>query len=332
MKLFNDEQQLVSVIMPTYNYGRFIGKAIESVLKQTYKNLELIIIDNYSDDDTEKIVTSYEDDRIKYSKYRNNGIIAASRNHGIKHSHGEYIAFLDSDDIWLPEKLDVQICHFRDNDVVAVSSKALLIRGDLISRSYFYSKNKYTDYTYREFLFCNCAPCSSTIVRKYILLNLKGFDERKEFQFIEDWELWLRVAQKGKFRVLEEPLLLYRIQSDKKASVAEISKRRFHVLEKHLQFAHITKSEINEAKANIDLSIALHLLRELDHKSQEYFIEALRYSSNFKTKLKIFVGYFFSMIPPGFLRALLFLFYHFRTLTYRKENSKLESIGAIPKQ
>ncbi|MBA7530747.1 UDP-Glc:alpha-D-GlcNAc-diphosphoundecaprenol beta-1,3-glucosyltransferase WfgD [subsurface metagenome] len=104
----NTKQPLISVVMPTYNHGRFIGDAINSVLNQTYRNLELIIIDNFSEDNTEKIVTSYKDDRIKYLKFKNNGVIASSRNYGIKHSRGEYIAFLDSDDVWLPEKLEKQ--------------------------------------------------------------------------------------------------------------------------------------------------------------------------------------------------------------------------------
>ena len=84
--VINTKQPLVSVIMPTHNHARFIGEAIDSVLNQTYKNFELIIIDNYSEDNKEKIVSSYKDDRIKYLKFKNNGIIATSRNYGIKHS------------------------------------------------------------------------------------------------------------------------------------------------------------------------------------------------------------------------------------------------------
>ena len=93
------ESNLVSVIMPTYNHALFISEAISSVLSQTYQNLELIIIDNYSQDETEKIVLGYakNDQRMRYEKFSNKGIIAASRNQGIRRARGEYIAFIDSD-------------------------------------------------------------------------------------------------------------------------------------------------------------------------------------------------------------------------------------------
>ena len=322
MKSINIANSLVSVVMPTYNHGIFVGKAIESVLNQTYKNFELIIIDNYSEDDTKKIVLGYEDVRIKYLKFRNKGIIAASRNHGIEHSHGEYVAFLDSDDIWLPEKLDMQVCHFEDKEVVAVSSKVLLNRGGMISRRFISIKNKYTDYGFRDFLFRNWAACSSTIVRKDILLNLKGFDERKEFLYIEDWELWLRVAQKGKFRVLEEPLVFYLVSDVKKWKEIELTKRHFYVLEKHVR--EISNSDINEAKAKITFLIAFKLILMFDPKSREYFAKALKYPSNMRTKLKISIGYFCSILPMGFLKVAPILFYRLRPLTYTSKKTDYE--------
>lgn len=120
MNLIDTKGPLVSIIMPTYNHARFIGEGIESVLNQTYKNFELIIIDNFSEDNTEEIVASYKDDRIKYLKFRNNGSTGVSRNYGIRHAKGEYIAFLDSDDFWLPEKLEEQVAVLRAYPQVAM--------------------------------------------------------------------------------------------------------------------------------------------------------------------------------------------------------------------
>ena len=126
------KQPLVSVVMPTYNYAQFIGDAIGSVLDQTYKNIELIIIDNYSDDNTEEIIASFNDTRIKYKKFRNNGIIAASRNIGISESRGKYIAFLDSDDMWKPAKIEKQIKLLEnDENVFLVYSRYAVIRNGL---------------------------------------------------------------------------------------------------------------------------------------------------------------------------------------------------------
>ena len=105
------EQSLVSVVMPTYNHAQYIGEAITSVLNQDYQNLELIIVDNFSEDNTEAIVNGFNDQRIQYYQFANNGIIAASRNYGITKASGEFIAFLDSDDIWKEGKLKKQTDH-----------------------------------------------------------------------------------------------------------------------------------------------------------------------------------------------------------------------------
>ena len=102
-------QPLVSVVMPTYNHAQFIKEAIESVLSQSYRNMELIVIDNYSQDNTRQIVESFGDPRIKYHQFANNGIIAASRNYGITQAQGEYVAFIDSDDVWFGDKLKLQM-------------------------------------------------------------------------------------------------------------------------------------------------------------------------------------------------------------------------------
>ena len=100
---------LVSVIMPTYNHGRYIGEAIDSVIAQSYSNWELIIVNNYSSDDTGTVVSSYTDTRISIFNFSNSGIVARSRNYGISIARGAYVAFLDSDDIWLPRKLELQL-------------------------------------------------------------------------------------------------------------------------------------------------------------------------------------------------------------------------------
>ena len=100
---------LVSVIIPTFNRSYCIKKAIESVLSQTFKDFELIIIDNYSNDNTEQIIYNYKNKKIIYKKFYNNGVIASSRNRGIKLSNSKYVAFLDSDDWWKKDKLKVSI-------------------------------------------------------------------------------------------------------------------------------------------------------------------------------------------------------------------------------
>ena len=106
---------LVSIIIPTYNHANFLGKALRSLLDQTFKNWEALVIDNQSSDGTNKIIKKFKDSRIKYFKISNKGIIAKSRNLGIKASKGKWIAFLDSDDWWTKNKLEVCVKNISRN-------------------------------------------------------------------------------------------------------------------------------------------------------------------------------------------------------------------------
>lgn len=108
--------ELVSIIMPTYNCGRFIAESIRSVLSQTYSNWKLIIVDDCSTDDTEKIVRSFDDPRIYYLRNKQNSGAALTRNKALRTARGRYIAFLDSDDLWHPDKLERQIAFMEKNN------------------------------------------------------------------------------------------------------------------------------------------------------------------------------------------------------------------------
>ena len=109
--------ELVSIIMPSYNTAKFISETIDSVLTQTYTNWELIIVDDCSTDNTDEVVKSFlSDDRIKYIKNEKNSGAAFSRNRALREAKGKWIAFLDSDDLWLPEKLEKQISFMKKND------------------------------------------------------------------------------------------------------------------------------------------------------------------------------------------------------------------------
>ena len=99
----------VSVIIPTFNREHLLKETMEYILNQTFKDFELIIVDNYSSDNTENAVKSYNDKRIRYFKNQNNGVIAVNRNFGIKKARGEFITFCDDDDLWLPQKLEKQL-------------------------------------------------------------------------------------------------------------------------------------------------------------------------------------------------------------------------------
>ena len=107
---------LVSIIMPSYNTGQYIAETIQSVISQTYQNWELIIVDDCSTDNTDEIVAKIRDERIRYFKNVNNSGAAVSRNKALREARGRWIAFLDSDDLWMPEKLEKQISFMKKND------------------------------------------------------------------------------------------------------------------------------------------------------------------------------------------------------------------------
>lgn len=106
---------LVSIIMPSWNTERFIAETIQSVIDQTYKNWELIIVDDCSSDNTDEVVASFKDERIKYLHNEKNSGAALTRNRALREAQGEWIAFLDSDDLWTPVKLEHQIRFMRKN-------------------------------------------------------------------------------------------------------------------------------------------------------------------------------------------------------------------------
>ena len=109
-------KDLISIITPTYNCAKFIGVTIESVMKQTYENWEMIIVDDASTDNTEEIVRRYDDKRIKYVKLEKNSGAAIARNKAMKLAQGKYMAFLDSDDIWKENKLEKQINFMEEHN------------------------------------------------------------------------------------------------------------------------------------------------------------------------------------------------------------------------
>jgi glycosyltransferase involved in cell wall biosynthesis len=302
---------LVSVIMPTYNHAEFIKDSIESVLNQSYKHLELIIIDNFSADDTERIVDSFinADRRIRYFKFSNHGIIAASRNFGIANSKGEYIAFLDSDDMWHCSKLENQLKHFTNDELVGVGSDAMLVSYTPYYRPVHWGRSKdgYVDYGYHSILNANPIMTSSVVVRKDALLAVGGFDENPDFRFIEDWELWLRMARLGRFRVLGKQFLVYRVFSEKSRDRVDVSKRLFKVLEKHLELGYIANQDSREPRARINLSIANRSLELGDPACRQYYFRALQGSSALKMKASI--GYFLSLLPRVLRQAVRFILY-----------------------
>ena len=188
---------LVSVIIPTFNRSHLLKRAINSILSQKYNSYEIIVIDNYSLDQTVDMVNSYNDHRIKLIKFKNNGNIAASRNIGIKEAKGEWIAFLDSDDWWHQDKLEYikKYMNYK-NDFIYHKLKIIREKNNYFFNKNFLETNKlYTPKLINLLLYGNVINNSSVIVRKKILDKVGGISEKKDYITAEDYHTWLRISQ-----------------------------------------------------------------------------------------------------------------------------------------
>lgn len=201
---------LVSVVIPTYNHGRYLGRALKSVLDQTYTNWEAIVIDNHSTDNTDEVMASFSDSRISYLKINNNGLIAASRNTGIQAAKGEWIAFLDSDDTWYPEKLKWCInCLENGADLVA---HGLKIIGESSGFIYCGPKHRATFNSLLEK--GTCITISATVIRKSVLDGVGNFSENAAINTSEDYHLWIKLARENvSMRFTNEILGEYRVHA-----------------------------------------------------------------------------------------------------------------------
>ncbi len=203
---------LVSVVITCYNYGKYLSGCLESVLAQTYRNIEIIVVNDGSTDITEEVINKYlPDPRIRYVKQENSGQ-ARAKNVGIKNSSGEFIAFLDADDIWRKDKLEKQMPYFSNSSVGVVYSIAKYI--DENGSPFAYTlESKYlrpqsgsvTENLYLD----NFIPFSSAVVRSKCFEEGYLFDESIKMGI--DWDLWLRISVNYMFELVDEPLLNYRI-------------------------------------------------------------------------------------------------------------------------
>lgn len=196
-----------SVIIPAYNCADYISEAIDSVLAQTYTDYEIIVVDDGSTDSTTEILNNYSG-QIKIHKQSNAGVSVA-RNAGAQLADGEYLAFLDSDDIWLENKLQKQSEKISSGFEICYSNKYNFGEiGDLpqIQTDVFHMPE---GFIYEHLLLGNVVTTSSVVMNKKTFESLGGFDTN--LTHCEDWDLWLKAAEKFHFGVDLEPLLKYRV-------------------------------------------------------------------------------------------------------------------------
>jgi len=198
----------VSVVIATYNYGRFLGRALDSVLTQTFSDYEVIVVDDGSTDDTPSVIKPYlEGHPISYHRVEHIGVSAA-KNHGMRQVRGRYVAFLDSDDQWAAEKLERQLSLFGSDPTTGlVYTRRMVI--DPEDRFLRVDQGQLHRGNVLNQLFLNNFVCySSAMVRREVLNKVGLLDE--SIVIPSDFDLWLRIALHYRFDYLDEPLTLYR--------------------------------------------------------------------------------------------------------------------------
>ena len=205
-----NNQPLVSIIMNCYNGENFLHESIKSVLSQTYENWELIFWDNRSNDKSAEIFKSYNDKRFKYYYTSKHTLLSEARNEAIKRASGEFIAFLDTDDFWEKDKLELQMPLFDDLKVGVVYGNVFCINEKLNTKKIFLKSKKPKGFILEELLKNYCTSLASLVIRKSFLNNYQpAFDH--SFHIVGDFDLVIRMSVKYKFDCIEKPIASYRI-------------------------------------------------------------------------------------------------------------------------
>ncbi len=202
------ENPRVSVIIPTYNREKLILKALDSIFRQTFQDFEVLIIDDASTDNTEQVIRDLDHPQLRYFRLDKNGGQCIARNYGATKANGEFIAFLDSDDEWLPDKLERQLELFEKGSDRLGAIYGFTYQTDVIRNETILSdKGYYRGQIHDKFLQGFCPPTPSLfLVRKRALESVEGFDE-KLVTFV-DLDLWMRISEKHEFDYVEAPVII----------------------------------------------------------------------------------------------------------------------------
>lgn len=295
----------VTVIIPTYNYASFIGNAIKSVLAQTCKDWDIIVMDDGSTDNTKAVVEKFVREypgRIFYHVQKNQGS-GAARNNAIRLATGEYIAFLDADDLWLPGKLEHQMKLFQnDPQLTLVYSNAYLVRKGRILGAYIRPDDKcrINEDLFYNLLLRNFIPFASTVVKRSVFDEHLWFDET--LYSAQDFEWLMRVIRRHKAGYVDKCLVRYRMHTANVSNRLDIRhKNNLTIIDRNLslypemaqKLGHRLKVRLAEQHYSYGYTLfAAQRMRE----AREQFAEAIFFSPFYSATLYAYV--LLTFCPP----------------------------------
>lgn len=286
----------VSIIIPSYNNALLLKRTIESLIKQTYENWEAIIVDNSSTDNTEYVVNRFNDNRLNFYTVKNNGIIAFSRNYGIKKSKADILAFLDSDDWWCSDKLEISLKYLTKYDFVYHDLYIRYQDIETINKK-SKSKNLYFNSFKQLLINGNCIPNSSVVVKKSKIKEIGYIDESVEKYSWEDYDAWLKLAQINiKFKRISKVLGYYWIGSNNITNDIQIKNNIKN-------FLSIYKKQLLKSGITTEPWWCSYLLgitysnKNLFHESNKYFLNSIKKTFNInlisKSLIRIILNYYY---------------------------------------
>lgn len=290
----------ISIIVPVYNAEHTILETVVSVQQQSFSDFELILIDDGSTDRTLEQLNTVKDPRISIFPYQNGGVSVA-RNRGIAHAAGEFIAFLDHDDLWTPDKLELQLTALQQNPEAGVAYSwtcNMSQEGEFFEAGHSPS---FTGNVYAELLRSNfIANGSNLLIRRQAIESVEGFDPT--LAYCADWDFYLRLASRWHFVVVPKPQILYRQTSGSMSSKIDLlEKESLFVIEKTFQsapselqalkhqslaimyqylagmyLADVTNlHEVKQASQKLQMAIRLYPQLLLDRLTQRYVMKCL---------------------------------------------------------
>ena len=252
---------MVSVIVPTFNRAGFLREALTSILNQTYSNLEIIVIDDDSDDNTYETVLELNSEKISYYKQKKIGIIGKLRNIGIKKSKYDIIAFCDDDDIWEPEKLEKQLKFIDKYDLVCSNAKVINSYGEHVNNKKLIVNEKSKELDLYSLILGNIIITSTVILKKDKLDKTGLFDEDKKYYCSEDYDLWLRYASGNKVFFMNDELILYREHLSNSNNYFHRKKMLENVLEILDSYSHNNDRKMYNYVSAGKLSVKISLMK-----------------------------------------------------------------------
>ena len=292
------KEQLVSIIMNCYNSEKYLNDSIVSVINQNYTNWELIFWDNLSTDKSSQIISKYKDKRIRYYLSKKHTSLGQARNNAIKKAKGEFIAFLDCDDIWLSEKLKHQIPLFCDPEVGIVICNSIFFNSKNNEKLLYTNKKPKEGYVFKELLESYNISLETAIIRKSAIEKLDHYFDNR-FEVIEEFDLFIRLAKEFKLAYVDKALAKWRVHENSLTwTKKELFPSEMRLFAKKIarfipQFNSEYKDILNKINENI---IYQEFLINWENKNKENYRKELRFII-MKSK-KYLVVYLLSLILP----------------------------------